>query len=945
MKKIIFIIGLCFIGISANSQVLNPFPTTDSLRKFINKWIRNSAVDAFTNLRLNTSLIGMSRFLDSAYGGQVTGFTYSNDTIRLALLSGDTLKISLPSATGNSNLGAGFRILTPSSQGIKTLFAGAGVAIDSTSNTDGLTFKVDSTSALRGNFIGGIIDPSSSIGVNSDFYWNQQKSVLWRKASGAWSQLGYLYSDTVIPRSTDRWQGTFVKMKTVWDTAAMSYFVGGIARNQNHPGNTNLTYKDDPVFVRGWNVNENGSTVDNWKAKMIWHDESNYQTDPFQAVPWFESHISFSQRPGSQGYNYAQDGGYRILSLNINQERYEGYAFWTLKYMRWLWQRDSASLPVEYTRISPEFFRASRKFVLDSTAVGANWFEADGIGIGIKELVNGRDRFMFNRSGFRDTAILRADVGDFVFIRSLGSGRTMFNLPVGIGLSSDDGNGRAPVQLNQTGELFTHYYSSSALNFDVSLHNSVYGLSLNKGTSRQAYLDISNRDAGFNFNAYFTNNTTNLDSVGNGVDFNFEKTYLNSFTSSSLQNTDGYKFNLNDVCEFGAYLNASTGSNGRYLSDFRWKTIGSGGSTMTDRMLLNSEGNLRLNGNYGIDTDPLYDIHVENGTAIIANVNTTALGSTSGGLLNLYAKDLPTAANQRLGAINFGTRNGASAENFGVTLDAFTNAAWTDGSAKQAYARLLTNSSGVQNEVMRWTANARVGIGAVTNPGARVQIAAGFASSGGAPLMFTAGTNLTTPAAGAEEYDGTSRFFTPGSTRLRYVLTNNAIPSNGQIPIGNSTDFTLATITEGTGIDITNGSGSITVAVDPAYINQVVKDSAGYYTVTGTTTDATPTTIVTIPFVDGSLTAIEATGIGITGDGDNGYSAVKYRSYLKNSSSALVSGSLTTLVADNYMNALSTATFTLTNSGVNAIIQVTGEAATTIHWKIRYKLVSINVSF
>jgi len=37
-------------------------------------------------------------------------------------------------------------------------------------------------------------------------------------------------------------------------------------------------------------------------------------------------------------------------------------------------------------------------------------------------------------------------------------------------------------------------------------------------------------------------------------------------------------------------------------------------------------------------------------------------------------------------------------------------------------------------------------------------------------------------------------------------------PTNGQIPIGNGTNYTAATITAGSGISVTNGSGSITIA-------------------------------------------------------------------------------------------------------------------------------------
>lgn len=69
-------------------------------------------------------------------------------------------------------------------------------------------------------------------------------------------------------------------------------------------------------------------------------------------------------------------------------------------------------------------------------------------------------------------------------------------------------------------------------------------------------------------------------------------------------------------------------------------------------------------------------------------------------------------------------------------------------------------------------------------------------------------------------------------------------PTNGQLPIGNGTGYTLATITQGTGITVTNGAGAITIAS----------------TVTGLTnwTDAVNTSApnATVPAV--SLTATNA---------------------------------------------------------------------------------------
>lgn len=57
-----------------------------------------------------------------------------------------------------------------------------------------------------------------------------------------------------------------------------------------------------------------------------------------------------------------------------------------------------------------------------------------------------------------------------------------------------------------------------------------------------------------------------------------------------------------------------------------------------------------------------------------------------------------------------------------------------------------------------------LGIGTSTATAA-VQIRAGAAIPGGAPLKLTPGTNLTTPEDGTFEYDGTHLYFTIGSTR------------------------------------------------------------------------------------------------------------------------------------------------------------------------------------
>lgn len=80
-----------------------------------------------------------------------SGLEYSDTTIYILGINETTgepyktLKSSISGGggTNNTNVGSGFRLVVPSTQEIKTLFNGYAVKIDSSSNTDGLTFKAD----------------------------------------------------------------------------------------------------------------------------------------------------------------------------------------------------------------------------------------------------------------------------------------------------------------------------------------------------------------------------------------------------------------------------------------------------------------------------------------------------------------------------------------------------------------------------------------------------------------------------------------------------------------------------------------------------------------------------------------------------------------------------------------------------------------------------------
>jgi Ubiquitin-activating enzyme E1 FCCH domain len=85
------------------------------------------------------------------------------------------------------------------------------------------------------------------------------------------------------------------------------------------------------------------------------------------------------------------------------------------------------------------------------------------------------------------------------------------------------------------------------------------------------------------------------------------------------------------------------------------------------------------------------------------------------------------------------------------------------------------------------------GAGVAPVPTAKLHIGAGAAAASGAPLKLTSGTNLTTPEAGAVEYNGTELFFTRASTRLKVLLDTPVDGTN--ITFGTTTGTKLGTAT------------------------------------------------------------------------------------------------------------------------------------------------------
>lgn len=192
-----------------------------------------------------------------------------------------------------------------------------------------------------------------------------------------------------------------------------------------------------------------------------------------------------------------------------------------------------------------------------------------------------------------------------------------------------------------------------------------------------------------------------------------------------------------------------------------------------------------------------------------------------------------------------------------------------------------------------------------------------------APLVFTIN------AVEAARFAGST-----GNLQLEKKISeyNNSTPADGELLIGHTANgtFEKATLTAGTGISITNGAGAVTIT----------NSRTGFTTATATTTNATITTIETISMGAGAneIAVIEVTLVGISSAGDKRITGKKIVRADHNAGTLTV-GSITSILADE-LTGFTTATWTITSSGNNLLIRVTGEASTTVDWKISYVFVS-----
>ena len=186
--------------------------------------------------------------------------------------------------------------------------------------------------------------------------------------------------------------------------------------------------------------------------------------------------------------------------------------------------------------------------------------------------------------------------------------------------------------------------------------------------------------------------------------------------------------------------------------------------------------------------------------------------------------------------------------------------------------------------------------------------------------MATA-NSINANSAGIVGYDGAGTF--TGSTLTQHSLllgsstnhtiSNLGVATNGQLPIGSTgADPTLATLTAGTGVSISNGAGSITInAVGSGMTWTVVSGATQAIAVNnGYFANRSSAITFSLPTTSAVGDTIAVSNINVAGGSVISYTT-NQQIFLGNTSTTITSGSLTsTAVGDTIILVCKTANLT-----------------------------------
>src|ERR1017187_500573 len=308
-------------------------------------------------------------------------------------------------------------------------------------------------------------------------------------------------------------------------------------------------------------------------------------------------------------------------------------------------------------------------------------------------------------------------------------------------------------------------------------------LNLRVNNQKAGRIDNTNANTFFGYQAG-NSNTTGIQNtfIGQQAGYNNLTGYWNTFVgdSAGYSTTSGYR---NTSIGYQSLLNNTTGW---FNNAFGHKTLYSN-TTGSDNMAVGQAalyGNITgihniAVGNYTLETTTSGGNNTAVGYAALYNNNDATGDNTAVGYNAMYISTSgrsntaigTSALTSTTGNYNTAIGNNVGGSNTTGSNNTFlgTNANPASGALTNATAIGYNATVGASNSLVLGGTGANavnVGIG-TTTPSAQLHIGAGTASANSSPLKFTSGTNLTTPEAGAVEYDGVNTYITNETTSGR----------------------------------------------------------------------------------------------------------------------------------------------------------------------------------
>lgn len=1062
MKKIVFIIAIIISGYAASAQI----PTTDSARKYTDHYIRNSAIEAFTNLRLNTLLKSLANLIDTVAigsgatinltrtptstqvtitpsGGGTPAVIDSANSIRAGVMTVaswkflDSLHRGLISLGGGTTYTAGYGISIPSTvisadTGLLSTRAWRKQGIDSLATVINTalalkqaTISVSNNIRLSGTNISDKDTVSSAKTFTAVTIFSNQIGVNTSPNSKAALDISSTTLGVLFPRLTTTQMNAISSPPTglyIFNTDTVALFkytgsawakaegTGGGGSGSPAGSNTYLQYNAAGSFGASSSLTWDNST------KTLTADSNTFTKNLITILgdPTTDMPVGINMRRNFSGGPQFTSGVGALGSTEIN--RWYNMDYFTISGEHHYYK---STLPAVWDALSPTGYYVQAVKAGYPNGAGQDIFTprpAQPFNVDWVLSADGNYHTGWNQFGtqkiiwhpLNDSTNTVQQYIDANFNMTFGSNLISIKTPliqgaIGGNYATDVASndvasfrvtGAATTTLHENEENKDNYIKFRTKNvssytvssgrvmggFEANTIGKVYlvGSSDAPGGFTSPDLRVTLQDASGSMVEDFTvlhtgkvginnNNPSKIldvTSTASGVLFpRMNTTQMNALTAIEgevLYNTDSLSY-----CWYNGTI---------------WQKIGTGGGssyvlpTATSSVL----GGIKIGGTLSIDGSGVVNALIPSWQTVLANSSTFTADPTqdlgthsfkmmkgantghdfSYGSYQIYGnhpsiKIIDTAA----GNTYYMTQSVASAEaviggtaadivyqlpiitkdaasndvanygfNFGkmrghiptANTSSDPNVIFGAHGTGSFFAIFSTGSGDTRPYSLRVANNGFLALGQ-SSPTAQLDIAANTTSYAHVRLRPSSTVNVSSPNDGDLWYNGTNLYFRNGGT---------------------SKDLLSSTVSTFSPKDSSSTHAASTEYVDKAvYASLQTLDAV--YTKTVSSTDATPFNVDTIALTGG---VDEHLTINVTADaiksGGGSYGSKKICSfYWKQSGTTLTNGTVNSITGDEYLGTgLSTATYTLTNTGNLIIIKATGEASSNITWTFKYEV-------